>query len=219
MVNSQLKTIYCISGLGADEKAFAKIKVKDCELHHLHWLTPHKNEPIADYAKRMAEQIKEPNPVLMGLSFGGIMCIEIAKLIPVNKVILVSSIPTSKQLPLWMKAAGLLRLHRMVPLNPHTKLLQPLQDFFIGAKGDKEKEIVRRYRQQVQQDYLKWAINAILKWKNDWKPRHLYHIHGDADRIFPFKKVHPDCIVKGGTHFMILSRAKEVNEYLSGIAV
>lgn len=214
-----MKTIYCISGLGADEKAFAKINVPGYQLRHLHWLTPVKNEPIAAYAKRMAGQIEEANPVLMGLSFGGIMCIEIAKLVQVDKVILVSSIPTDKQLPLWMKAAGKLRLHKIVPLNPHTKLLQPLQDFFIGAKGNKEKEIVRRYRQQVQQDYLKWAINAILNWKNDWKPPHLYHIHGDADRIFPLKKVKPDCVVKGGTHFMIFSKAKAVNDYLTSLAV
>ena len=32
------------------------------------------------------------NPILIGLSFGGMMCIEIAKLIPVEKVILISSI-------------------------------------------------------------------------------------------------------------------------------
>ncbi len=50
---------------------------------------------MAAYAKRMAAQINEPNPVLMGLSFGGIMCIEIAKQIAVDKVILISSIPFS----------------------------------------------------------------------------------------------------------------------------
>lgn len=214
-----MKTIYCISGLGADEKAFAKIHVPGYQLYHLHWLTPFKNEPLAGYAKRMASQIHESNPILMGLSFGGILCIEIAKLMPVQKVILISSIPTDKQLPLWMKAAGKLQLHRIVPLNPHTKLLQPVQDFFIGAKGLKEKEIVRRYRQQVQMDYLKWAIDAILKWKNDWKPQHLYHIHGDADKIFPVSKVKPDHVVKGGTHFMIFSKAKDVNDYLSTITV
>ena len=214
-----MKTIYCISGLGADEKAFAKIRVPGYELKHLLWLTPIKNEPIAAYAKRMAEQITESNPVLMGLSFGGIMCIEIAKLVPVDKVILISSIPSHKQMPLWMKAAGKLKLNRIVPLNAHMKLMQPMQDFFIGAKGEKEKEIVRRYRQNVQQDYLEWAINAILNWKNDWKPANLYHIHGDADRIFPIKKVKPDCIVKGGTHFMIFSKATDVSSYLTDIAV
>jgi pimeloyl-ACP methyl ester carboxylesterase len=189
------------------------------QLEHLQWLTPIKNEAISAYAKRMMEQIKEPNPILMGLSFGGIMCIEIAKLIAVDKVILISSIPSHRQMPLWMKAAGKLKLNRIVPLDAHMKLLQPVQDFFIGAKGDKEKEIVRRYRQNVQQDYLEWAVNAILNWKNDWKPVNLYHIHGDADRIFPVKKVKPDCIVKGGSHFMIFSKAKDVNDYLSGIAV
>ena len=30
-------------------------------------------ESIADYAKRMSEEIKHKNPVLLGVSFGGII--------------------------------------------------------------------------------------------------------------------------------------------------
>ena len=188
------------------------------QLEHVLWLTPEKDEPLEVYAKRMASQIKDTNPILMGLSFGGMLCIEIAKLITVEKVILISSIPSFNELPLWMKAAGKLKLNKLVPIHAYTKVLEPVQNYFIGAKTENEKEMVRRYRKSVSQQYLDWAVNAIFNWKNNWQPAKLYHIHGDADRIFPLKKLQPDYVVKGGNHFMIFSKAGEVNEYLSKIA-
>lgn len=188
------------------------------KLEHVLWLTPGKNEPLEAYAKRMAEQIKEPHPVLMGLSFGGMMCIEIAKLVDAEKVILISSIPSFKQMPLWMRAAGKLKLNKIIPVHAYTRVLEPVQNYHMGVKTKEEIEIVRQYRKNVSRVYLDWAVNAVLNWKNNWQPSKLYHIHGDADRIFPLKKVNPDYIVKGGTHFMIFSRAKEVNDCLSLIA-
>ncbi|MCH5689430.1 alpha/beta hydrolase [Niabella sp. W65] len=54
-------------------------------------------EPYKDYVLRMAEKIQEDNPVIIGVSFGGMVALEIAKIRPVKQVILVSSIkiPTS----------------------------------------------------------------------------------------------------------------------------
>jgi len=54
----------------------------------------------------MREKITEPDPVLIGLSFGGIMCTEIAKQIPVEKIIIISSIKHSGELPFWMKVTA-----------------------------------------------------------------------------------------------------------------
>jgi pimeloyl-ACP methyl ester carboxylesterase len=192
--------------------------VPGCQLEHVLWLTPEKDELLEAYAKRMAQQVKEPHPVLMGLSFGGMMCIEIAKLLDAEKVILISSIPSVKQMPLWMRAAGKLKLNKIIPVHAYTRVLEPVQNYHMGVKTREEIEIVRHYRKQVSQVYLDWAVNAVLNWKNTWRPSKLYHIHGDADRIFPLKKVTPDYVVKGGTHFMIFSQAKEVNDCLLLIA-
>ena len=49
-----MKTIYCISGLGADERAFSKLRVKGYELKVIPWLIPGQNETIQEYAARMA---------------------------------------------------------------------------------------------------------------------------------------------------------------------
>lgn len=210
-----MKNIYCISGLGADEKAFARIAIPGCTLQHLQWLIPEKNESIEQYALRMAAQISEPNPILMGLSFGGMLCIEIARQLPVNKVILISSISTCLSLPRWMRMAGKWKLNKLLPIHAYSKLLEPVQNYHMGIKTREDLAIVRHYRQHVQQDLLNWSVNAILNWKNEWQPANLFHIHGDADRIFPLKKTHPHCIIKKGSHFMIFNQAQDINASLS----
>src|SRR6187402_1248228 len=108
-----MKTIYCISGLGADERAFSRLKVEGYRIRCLPWLTPEPGESINAYATRMRAEIIEENPILCGLSFGGMMSIEISKQIPVEKLILISSIKSVKELPRWMKTCGFLRLNRL----------------------------------------------------------------------------------------------------------
>ena len=112
-----MKTIYCISGLGADEQIFRRLKIDGCRMVCLPWLTPLKNETIHQYANRMSGGIADENPILLGLSFGGMMAIEISKLINTQQVILVSSIQSFTEMPWWMKLAGKLRLNRLLPLR------------------------------------------------------------------------------------------------------
>jgi len=212
-----MKNIYCISGLGADEKAFARLRVEGHQFVHLPWLMPEGNEPIGQYAGRMAALVKEDKPVLMGLSFGGIMSIEIAKKLPAATVILISSVKSSSEMPLWMRTAGKMKLNKILPLHASTKLLDPVQNLFMGVTNEKEKEMVRAYRANVPKPYLNWAIHQVLNWKNDWKPTALYHIHGDADRIFPVRNIQPNYLIKNGGHFMIMNKSKEVNQSLYDI--
>jgi len=89
------KHIYFMPGLGANSKIFEYISLpKDrFEMHLLEWKIPvSEEESIEDYAKRMTGEIKHQNPILLGVSFGGVLVQEIAKIIAVEKVILVSSI-------------------------------------------------------------------------------------------------------------------------------
>jgi pimeloyl-ACP methyl ester carboxylesterase len=54
----------------------------------------------------------------------------------------------------------------------------------------------------------------VLNWRNNWQPPAIYHVHGDADRIFPISNLSPTFTIKGGGHFMIMNKAVEVNEAL-----
>jgi len=211
-----MKTIYCISGLGADERAFSKLKVNGYKLQVIPWLIPQTNEKIEDYAKRMRVSITEANPILMGLSFGGMICTEIAKQVPVSKIIIISSVKSAKELPFWMKAAATLKLHKIVPLKS-TKLTQPIQNKMLGVTSAEEKSLVASLRREADLPYTNWAENQAINWKNDWKHPNIYHIHGDNDNMFPIKNIKADYTIKNGGHFMIMNRAAEVSEFINMI--
>ncbi len=207
------KPIYCISGLGADEKIFAHLHVKGYELKYIPWIRPHKKEGIGGYAKRMSEYIKEKQAVLLGVSFGGMMGIEIAKQMPLHKLIIVSSIKSSVEMPRWMKAAGTLKLNKILPTRLH-KYTEKIDNARLGVSTKEEKEMVRNYRKNADLVFVDWAISQILNWKNNWHPEHIVHIHGDKDRIFPMKRIHPTHIIKEGSHMMIFNRAGEISEFI-----
>lgn len=209
-------TIYCISGLGADERAFSRLRVPGYNIVPLPWILPEPNETIEQYAKRMRAEIKEENPILLGLSFGGMMSVEIAKQIPVEKLILLSSIKSVKELPRWMRTVGILRLNRVFPMRSF-KLMEPIQNRNLGITSKEEIELVRSYRLNTPQPYLNWAINQVLNWKNDWVPTNIFHIHGDADRLFPIRKIEPTHLIKGGGHFMVMNKAAAVSAALEEI--
>jgi len=216
-LRSCMKTIYCISGLGADERAFSRLQVDPgFRLQVIPWLLPRKNESIHDYAKRMSAAITEKDPVLIGLSFGGIMCTEIARIIPVEKIIIVSSIKTASGLPSWMKAAAWLKLHKIVPLKS-TRLTAPIQNRMLGVTGEEDKRVAEHYRKTADINYVKWAVDQVMNWKNDWVHPAIYHIHGDNDKLFPIRKAKPDYTVKDAGHFMIMNRAGEVSELINRI--
>lgn len=211
-----MKTIYCISGLGADERSFSNLILEGHEIVFLPWLTPLPKETITAYATRMSKSVTTENPILMGLSFGGMICIEISKLISVEKVILISSIKSTNELPRWLKVIAGLRLNKLLPMRSF-KIIEPIQHRVIGISTPEEKALVRSFRKNATQVYMDWAINEAIKWRNDWQPPSIFHIHGDADKVFPIKYITPNFIIKDGGHFMIINKAAEVNAALKKI--
>lgn len=210
------KTIYCISGLGADEVVFYNLRLNGHELKYIPWLKPHKKETIHHYAGRMAASIKGEHPILLGVSFGGMMGIEIAKQIQLQKLIIISSIKSTGELPRWMKVAGKIGLNKVLPTKP-SRFTEKINNARLGVSTEEEKIIVRAYRKKADPVYLEWAIHQVLNWKNEWQPDNIFHIHGDKDKIFPVKKLAPTHIIKDGTHMMVYNRAKEVGDCIEQV--
>jgi pimeloyl-ACP methyl ester carboxylesterase len=204
------QAIYCISGLGADEKIFTRLQLKGYELIHIPWLKPHPQEKIEEYAKRMAMAIQHDSPVLVGVSFGGMIGIEIAKQLPLQKLIIVSSIKSANELPQWMRVAGALSLNKLVPMRSY-KFTEKIGNNRLGVSTEEERIMVTNYRKKNDPVYLDWAIHQVLNWKNNWHPENIVHIHGDKDRIFPVKKISAHHIIREGTHLMIYNRAEEIS--------
>jgi hypothetical protein len=54
-----------------------------------------------------------------------------------------------------------------------------------------------------------------LNWKQQERLKNVFHIHGEADRIFPCTKVHPDIVVRRGGHLMVYDHPGEISRILS----
>jgi hypothetical protein len=79
-----IKNLYLFSGLGADKRIFQRLDLSGYAVNYIEWILPLEGETIEQYASRLLCQITAPNPTLIGLSFGGIMAIEVAKLMGIK---------------------------------------------------------------------------------------------------------------------------------------
>ena len=206
------KNIYCISGLGADKRVFTKLEFRGYQPIHLDWLTPNKREDIEDYARRLAALIEEQEPIVLGLSFGGIVAVEIAKQIKVEKVILISSIKTVRENPWYFKIFRWLPVHLLIPLKSLLWAVYWLINWLFSLENQEEKILLKEILIDTDARFLKWAIDRVIYWKNQIIPENLYHLHGTSDRIFPLKFVQPDLTIEAGGHFMVINRAEQISQ-------
>ena len=92
-------------GMAASPRIFEFLNLNDSfDVICLSWILPESQESLAHYAKRMCERVEHEEPVLLGVSFGGLLVQEMAKHIKCSKVVVVSSIKSNKELPLSMQA-------------------------------------------------------------------------------------------------------------------
>jgi pimeloyl-ACP methyl ester carboxylesterase len=208
--------IYIFSGLGADQRVFQKLDFTGLTITFIHWVIPQESETIENYATRLLNQIETTKPTLIGLSFGGIMAVEVAKQIDTEKVILISSAKTKTEIPFYYRLAGQFKIHRLLP----TALLKKsnfISNWFFGVSSTFDKELLKTILKETDSTFLTWAIDKIVGWTNQTELKNLKHIHGTADRILPIRFVNSDFKVNDGGHFMTLNKANEVTKLIREI--
>src|SRR5688572_14688140 len=108
-----MEKVYFISGLGADERAFSFLDLNFCEPVFVKWIRPLEDETVPAYAARLKAQIPDDFPTIVGLSFGGMVAVEIAKAFPYKKLVLLSSAKTQREIPFYLKSMRWLPLHKL----------------------------------------------------------------------------------------------------------
>ena len=207
--------MYFISGLGADERVFQKLKLPvEWKIQHLAWLKPLHREPLKSYTKRMYNLIDTREAfAVVGLSFGGMVATELANLFHPGQTIILSSISTLRELPASFRFIGKLGINKVVPSFLLNRIY-PYTYWYFGIKTKEEKQLLRQVVKDTSPQFLKWAIEEILHWKNEQRPPGLIHIHGTKDHIFPIGKTNADIKVTGGGHLMVYSKAEEISSIL-----
>ena len=210
--------VYLMPGMAANPSIFNGIKLDDTlfEVHRLQWFQPEQGISFEDYAKKMCQQIKASKPVLLGVSFGGMLVQEMARHIATKKVIVVSSVKSAKELPKRMIFAKYTKVHKLLPTGLINNV-ELLAKYAFGETVTKRLALYEMYLSIRDKYYIDWSIDNIVNWKEKEKLPNLIHIHGEKDAVFPIKKIENCIRVKNGTHTMIIHRAKWFNEHLPSI--
>lgn len=208
--------VYCIPGMGVNERLFRNLNLNNCIIHHIKWVTPFKNESLPDYAMRLSQQIDTTQPfVLLGVSFGGMCSVEIAKQLKPIKTFIISSNKFHSELPLKLSFFRVLPIYRLFR-DGFYKNAVVLAKRQFGIVTDEQMINFRKMLNEAPEDYYSRAVNCIVTWKNEARPENLIHIHGTADLVLPHKKLKGcDHIIKGGSHFMIINKADEISEIIN----
>lgn len=185
----------------------------------LEHFVPEKNDDITAYARKMAAKIDTSQPfILIGTSLGGILALELSRLVNPDKIILIASVKGRSELPLWIRSMRYLNLHRLISGKRFRDLSNSNINRLVARRDSRTAQLLRDMHQTANLEFIEWAVNAVVKWRSPETIREdVIHIHGTADQLFPIGKIKNAIPVKGGSHVMNLTQPHEINRILQEI--
>lgn len=208
---------YFIGGFATDSRLYRHQLDTIPGAVYLSFPKPEKGDTLESYALKFIPQIDQGQPFnLVGQSMGGLITMELSRHIHAEKIILISSVKCRAEMPLRF---NLLRKTGVYRLCPGPAIIAGIQlgtlcmPEVIRNKGLRRLCLDMTYQNGAA--FLHWCTRAIVQWKGEPSPRtDIIHIHGTKDKMFPVKQVENIIPVAGGTHLMLLSRAKEITNIL-----
>ncbi|MEO9966296.1 MAG: alpha/beta hydrolase [Reichenbachiella sp.] len=202
--------VYCITGLGADESVFDLLEINS-EKVCISWAPTYAWESMEAYAEKLCEQVDQHEPfVLLGVSLGGMLAVEMNKFIKPEMTILVTSLARRSELPRWIRWVGKTRLNRIIPtflFSSHPKLII----WLFGVKSARGKQMVFDIASRTDKRFIKLSIDKVLNWQNDWVPENLQRIFATDDALLPKPNGVTGIEVNNAGHFAIVESAQEVS--------
>lgn len=195
--------VYAISGLGADKKVFQYLNLT-CELVLLDWIQLKPDEQLGKYANRLAEKIDTTEDfILIGVSFGGLIAIEISKIHKPALVILISSAEINGDLRKMYRMISKTGIVKWMPAD-FFKPPGKIAEWVFGAEN---KKLLKEIINNTDVLFAKWAIEKLIAWENTTRVDNCIRIHGNKDLLIPMRKDEKTIQIPGGHHFMIVDKA------------
>jgi len=208
--------LYLLPGQGGDQRLFEQLDLSDFEYTIINYsdTIPEKGESLVEYASRIAVAIDTTRSfALLGVSFGGMLAVEISEQLSPEKIVLISSAKNRTEL------AGKFNFMRKVPFY---KIIPGRLTIAMSHIGRPLFEPISRKNQSLFKSmirakdprYLYRSIGMIVGWNRTQNAQTIYHIHGTKDHTIPLKKVKNPQVLEGASHFAVYFRANEITTLL-----
>ncbi len=223
MSDADQPAIVLFPGMGADARMFDALRTEFPQIVTPPW--PHINDrptpTLIAFAARVAEQMKtsglvtpgvaNPNLVLGGASFGGMVALEVAKLVRPRAVVLMGSCRHPSAIP--RRLAWLEWLCRPIPapLLDHLKFLARTGDHGLGPMEPHHSLLLSQMMDDTPMRFVAWCARAIFGWPGCPDPGvPVIHIHGRLDGMILASRVQPDVWIDGAGHVPSMTHPREV---------
>jgi pimeloyl-ACP methyl ester carboxylesterase len=156
---------------------------------------------------------RQGDDILGGVSFGGFVAYEVARILRPRGCVLISSVCSPLEMPPVMRAC---------------RPLAALGESFLASIGALATSCPRRLRSGSTSRLRKlagergrwrrWATSAVLGWRpvSEPFPCPVLQIHGSADATFPHRYTRPDVTISRGGHIIALTHPTEVAAAIRG---
>jgi pimeloyl-ACP methyl ester carboxylesterase len=201
-----LRTII-LPGMGADSGMYPKAYYRNLPgVDFVDWPVYEGEKTIAAVARRVIEEYNiTGNTIVGGSSLGGMVAVQIAKVLNLDRVILIGSTTRSSDVnPALMKLSGF----------AHKAPVAGLQ-WIAGKINGSAKNLFLAMFQKSDGRFMKAMAQAICQWRGmDGYRCDIRHIHGARDRVI-FPPARDATIIPTAGHLLPMTHADEVSRFLA----
>lgn len=207
---------YFFPGLGADKTLAPYHQIPELEIEWVNWPSHIRTNWENFLQDLLRENDIQPGSLFIGISFGGLVATRLAKLIPPSGIILVGSLVDAKAvLPIFRI------LKRVLPCIPGFAfnlgwVPSRFISYFFGIRRKAHLTHFKRMAGGYSPQQTKALIQLALSASPMENRVPIYAIHGEKDRILPYKKAQSGYLVRQGGHLLSMTHADEVNDAISG---
>jgi pimeloyl-ACP methyl ester carboxylesterase len=211
--------IIFLPGLACDARLLEPQRALPADIEVPPWIDPlDEHESLTSYARRLAATLDTSRPFhLGGISFGGMVAVEVARHVRPERLFLMSSCTSRRGIPHAARVAGdVLLPYLPPPVLKRVKTIPSMMRKFGPARLVTGNAVVREMLRECCPRLFAWSLAAVLTWDGHADPLPpLVHVKGDRDCVLPPHLCRPTHVVRGAGHLMNLTHAREVNEVLA----
>ena len=209
-----------LPGVGADGRLFEPQREAFPDLLVPDWLPPEPEESLPHYASRMAEAMKplftDDGPILLGgVSFGGMVAYEAARVLKPAAVIQIASCRSRRAVRGLLRVMSPLASAALPSVLGAAKMMSPVGLELLTHMKTKERNYFVAMFRESDSTFITWALTSILNWEPSSPPEApVRQIHGRRDLLLSVENIEADEIVPTGGHLINMTHRSEVNAFI-----
>lgn len=197
---------FLLPGMGATSAMYNALRhYLDFQINFLNWPTYEGEITYAEIAQRIiGENRIENGDIIEGSSLGGIVSLEIAKIIQPKAVILIGSATDSREIQSLV--AALSKFAELTPLS------------FIQFVAGKHPSLISKMFAEADTAFIRAMCSHLRDWPGgELYAKNAYRLHGENDHVIPCPSGSSLTVLRGAGHLLAITHAKETASFIKNV--